>query len=200
MGLSYSHFSREERRKIERWRQAKVSPATMAKIFGRRRSETFRELKRNHFQDDQLPGPWLFCCGGISRPIESLASPDGRESACPPNSIVTSACLDQRQGDLMLFKQHFSAGNVTSQVEPVTRFTVLLKNGNRKTHLVPGRVIEAMRHRAIRPRKSIPFDRGAEFTAWPHPQAEIGTRPGSVIPLRTGQKGTVENTSRRARR
>lgn len=55
MGSKYSHLTLEERRKIERWRQAKVSPCRMAKILGRHRSTIFRELKRNHFQDEQLP-------------------------------------------------------------------------------------------------------------------------------------------------
>ena len=55
MGLKDRHLTLDERRKIERWRQANVSPCRMAKILGRHRSTIFRELKRNHFEDQQLP-------------------------------------------------------------------------------------------------------------------------------------------------
>lgn len=55
MGLNYIHLTLEERRKIERWRQANVSPAKMAQVLGRHRSTIFRELRRSHFSDAQMP-------------------------------------------------------------------------------------------------------------------------------------------------
>lgn len=49
-------------------------------------------------------------------------------------------------------------------------------------------------------RKSITFDRSTEFVSWPHPQAEMRTQTWFRDPSALWQKGTVENTNRRARR
>ena len=49
-------------------------------------------------------------------------------------------------------------------------------------------------------RKSITFDRGTEFVSWPHLQAQTGTQTWFCNPSLPWQKGTVENTNRRARR
>ncbi len=55
MKIRFSHLSVSERRKIERWRQAKLSPDEMARRLGRHRSTIFRELRRNRFVDAELP-------------------------------------------------------------------------------------------------------------------------------------------------
>ncbi|MEP2707098.1 MAG: helix-turn-helix domain-containing protein [Roseibium sp.] len=55
MGSNSDHLTQGNRRKIGRWRQAKVSPCRMAKALGCLRSTIFREMKRNHFQDEQPP-------------------------------------------------------------------------------------------------------------------------------------------------
>ncbi len=52
---TYSHLGIEERRKIERWRAAKISVDVIAEKLGRHRSTIFRELKRNAFEDRELP-------------------------------------------------------------------------------------------------------------------------------------------------
>ncbi len=54
-GAVYSQLSITERRKIERWRHAKVPVNEIACVLGRCRSMIFRELKRNHFSDPCLP-------------------------------------------------------------------------------------------------------------------------------------------------
>ena len=55
MGTRYDQISVEERRRIERWRAARVSPTEMARVLGRHRSTIFRELQRNHFVDRSMP-------------------------------------------------------------------------------------------------------------------------------------------------
>jgi IS30 family transposase len=55
MGTRYAQLSVEERRKIERWRLAKISVDEMARALGRHRSTIFRKLWRNHFQDRDFP-------------------------------------------------------------------------------------------------------------------------------------------------
>ena len=49
-------------------------------------------------------------------------------------------------------------------------------------------------------RRSITFDRGFEFTAWPHLQAGLGVAVWFCDPQAPWQKGTNENTNGRARR
>ncbi len=100
----------------------------------------------------------------------------------------------------MLFKQKLGQSNVSSLVERVSRFTVLLKNPNKKTKPVMGKIIKAINDPPHTARKSITFDRGTEFVSWPHLQAEIGTQIWFCDPSSPWQKGTVENTNRRARR
>jgi IS30 family transposase len=55
LGAVYSQLSLDERRKIERWRHARVPVDEMARVLKRCRSTIFRELKRNHFSDPCLP-------------------------------------------------------------------------------------------------------------------------------------------------
>ena len=100
----------------------------------------------------------------------------------------------------MLFKQSLGQTNVTSLVERVSRFTVLLKNANRRTKPVMTKIAKAVRDLPVAGRRSITFDRGTEFVSWPHLQAQLGTQTWFCDPSSPWQKGTVENTNRRLRR
>jgi IS30 family transposase len=55
MGTTYTQLSITERRRIERWRHAKVPVDEMARALKRCRSTIFRELKRNYFSDESMP-------------------------------------------------------------------------------------------------------------------------------------------------
>ena len=55
MGASYTQLSITERRRIERWRHAKVPVNEMARVLKRCRSTIFREIRRNYFSDINLP-------------------------------------------------------------------------------------------------------------------------------------------------
>jgi len=105
-----------------------------------------------------------------------------------------------RESGLMLFRQKFGKTNVTSLVERVSRFTVLLMNPNRTTGRVTGRLAQVMRTLPLQARKFVTFDRGSEFMDWPHLQAKVGTQTWFGDPTAPRQKGTVENINRRARR
>ncbi len=284
MGAVYRQLSFEERRRIERWRHAKVPVDEMARVLKRCRSTIFRELRRNHFSDPCLPG-----CDGYYGAAAQLMTTDRRarqrklirhpglcrrvverikdgwtpeqiawrmiyENACPrvcqetiyryiyakegmreelwwylpthrkarrprrarkrpppkfhrdvsilfrPDAVAHRRQFGHWEGDLMLFKQRFGQTNVTSLVERVSRFTVLLKNPSKRTRPVMGKVIRAIRDLPFVARRSITFGRGTEFVSWPHLQAETGTRTWFCDPSAPWQKGTVENTNRRARR
>jgi IS30 family transposase len=63
-----------------------------------------------------------------------------------------------------------------------------------------GKIMKAIKDLPHIARRSITFDRGTEFVSWPHLQAELGTQTWFCDPSSPWQKGTVENTNRRARR
>ena len=99
-----------------------------------------------------------------------------------------------------MFKQKLGQSNVTSLVERVSRFTVLLKNPDIRTKAVMGKIMKAIKDLPVSARRSITFDRGTEFVSWPHLPAEIGPQTWFCDPSSPWQKGTVENTNQRARR
>ena len=284
MGTVYSQLSIAERRRIERWRHAKVPVDEMARVLKRCRSTIFRELKRNYFSDPCMPkcdgyygaaaqlaaanrrardrklikhtelckrvierlkngwtpeqignrmihdqAPLRVCQETIYRYIysrEGMAQelwwylPTHRMSRKPrrarkrqkpkfnrdvsilfrPDDVAHRRQFGHWEGDLMLFEQKLGQTNVTSLVERVSRFTVILKNPNKRTKPVMGKIIKAIRDLPQVARRSITFDRGTEFVSWPHLQAEIGTLTWFCDPSSPWQKGTVENTNRRARR
>lgn len=117
-----------------------------------------------------------------------------------PDIITNRKQFGHWEGDLMLFQQKFGQGNVTSLVERFSRFTVLLKNSNKKTKNVMDCLIDVMSTLPFMARRSVTFDRGSEFMGWPHLEAEVGAQVWFCDPSAPWQKGTVENTNRRARR
>ena len=55
MGRHYSHLCLEERRRIARWHEAKMSVAEIADRLGRDASTIYRDIKRNRYTDTELP-------------------------------------------------------------------------------------------------------------------------------------------------
>jgi len=104
------------------------------------------------------------------------------------------------EGDLIHFRKELGQANVTSLVERVSRFTVLLKNADRKSKAVMDGIISGLSPLPFTARRSITFDRGFEFLAWPHLQAGLGVTTWFCDPKSPWQKGTNENTNGRARR
>lgn len=62
MGRCYPHLSLEERRKLAKWREAKIQVPEIADRLGRAPSTIYRELKRNYYDDKELPDLWI---GGV---------------------------------------------------------------------------------------------------------------------------------------
>ncbi len=284
MAAVYKQLSITERRKIERWRHAKVPVTEMARVLKRCRATIFRELKRNYFSDPDftkcdgyygaaahmmtadprardrklirhpdlcrriighIKNGWTpeqishrmihedvsprVCQETIYRyiyskegkrddlwwylPTHRVARRPRRGRRCReskfhrdvsilfrPEDVAHRREFGHWEGDLMLFKQKLGQANVTTLVERVSRFTEILKNPNKRTKPVMGKIIEAIKDLPLSARKSITFDRGTEFVSWPHLQAELGTQTWFCDPSSPWQKGTVENTNRRAMR
>ena len=104
------------------------------------------------------------------------------------------------EGDLIQFRKELGPVNVTSLVERVSRFTLLLKNADRKSKPVMEMIISGLSPLPFQARRSITFDRGFEFLAWPQLQAGLGVATWYCDPRSPWQKGTNENTNGRARR
>ena len=117
-----------------------------------------------------------------------------------PDAVADRKQFGHWECDLIQFRQKFGKANVTSLVERVSRFAVLLRNNDRQSRPIMARligVLQALPHRA---RRSITFDRGTEFTDWPYLRAGIGAATWFCDPQSPWQKGTVENTNGRARK
>lgn len=117
-----------------------------------------------------------------------------------PAAISAREEFGNWEGDLIQFRKEFGHTNVTSLVERVSRFTILLKNVDRKSKPVMEGIIAGLSPLPFHARRSITFDRGFEFTAWPHLQAGLGVAVWFCDPQAPWQKGTNENTNGRARR
>jgi len=74
----YKQLDLEERRKIGTWRAAKVSIDGIAERLGRNRSTIFRELRRNHFTDAEMPEVVGYF--GVVASITLPSKPDKKES------------------------------------------------------------------------------------------------------------------------
>lgn len=284
MKRTYSQISLDERRKIERWRHARISVDVIAEKLGRHRSTIFRELRRNLFSDIELPGvSGYFGLAALTRtrdrryalckllrwPVLRSAIEERLRHGWSPEQIAgrlklersrTRVChetiyrfVHSREGrehklwhhlperrarrrprharrrygrrfspeliilhrpdivrerrqlgnwefDLIQFRQKFGKANVTSLVERVSRFTVLARNNDRQSRPIMQGLIDLLAPLPQVARRLITFDRGTEFTDWPYLQAGLGVQTWFCDPQSPWQKGTVENTNRRARK
>ena len=78
-----------------------------------------------------------------------------------------------------MFRKEFGKANVTSLVERVSRFAVVLKNPDRQSKPVMEGLIDSLSPLPAEARRSITFDRGTEFTAWRHLKGKRCATPTS---------------------
>lgn len=117
-----------------------------------------------------------------------------------PEAVSAREEFGHWEGDLIQFRKEFGPANVTSLVERVSRFTLLLRNADRKSKPVMEEIISGLSPLPFHARKSINFDRGFEFSACPHLQAGLGVAVWFCDPQAPWQRGTNENTNGRTRR
>lgn len=284
MGICYPHLSLEERRNIAKWREAKMAVPEIADRLGRAASTIYRELKRNAYQDTELPNlngyyavnaqsmyerrravhrklvihPELKAA--VEEALKSGWSPEqiagrmrlenhpvrishetiyrfayskeGRDEAFyrhlpehrrrrrprgyrryqrtqvfdsqslsrRPESITERREFGHWECDLMMFRKEHGKINITSLVERVSRYTVVLRNEDRRSKPIMEALIGGLAPLPSDARQSITFDRGTEFSAWKRLRDGIGTTSWFCDPQAPWQKGTVENTNNRLRR
>lgn len=76
--------------------------------------------------------------------------------------------------DLMMFRKEHGKVNVTSLVERVSRFTVVMRNEDRQSKPIMEALIQGLAPLPADARQSITFDRGTEFSAWQRLKDGIG--------------------------
>lgn len=284
MGSCYPHLSLEERRKIAKWRDAKMPVPEIADRLSRAPSTIYRELKRNAHQDAELPklnGYYAVTAqdkaerrravhrklvrypelkAAVEEALEAGWSPeqiagrmrleghqvrlshetiyrfayskDGRAEAFyrhlpqhrkrrrprgyrrqhrtqvfdkqsisrRPERISDRAEFGHWECDLMMFRKEHGKMNVTSLVERVSRYAVVVRNEDRQSKPIMEALIEGLAPLPAVARQSITFDRGSEFSAWQRLKDGIGADSWFCDPQAPWQKGTVENTNNRLRR
>ena len=282
--MAHTELDLRERRAIEDMLHAKVPVNEITAAIGRHRSTVYREIKRNGFEDDELPelnGYYALNAQdmyekrrAIHRKMivhpdlkaaiedrlkagwspEQIAgrmrlerhpirvshetiyrfaySKDGRDEqfyrhlpehrrrrrprgyrrhnrthifdtqslSHRPERISERAEFGHWECDLMMFRMEHGKVNVTSLVERVSRYAVVMRNEDRQSKPIMEALIQGLASLPADARQSITFDRGTEFSAWKHLKAGIGADAWFCDPQAPYQKGTVENTNNRLRK
>jgi hypothetical protein len=102
--------------------------------------------------------------------------------------------------DMMMFRKEHWKVNVTSLVERVSRYAVVMRNEDRQSKPIMEALIQGLASLPADARQSITFDRGTEFSGWKHLKAGIGAAAWFCDPQAPYQRGTVENTNNRLRK
>src|SRR3954453_11790507 len=104
------------------------------------------------------------------------------------------------EADLLIFRREVGKANVTSLVERKSRFTFLLANEDKRSAAVIAGIADVLRGLPGDARRTITFDRGTEFAAYPELARELDVASYFCDPHSPWQKGGVENLNGRARR
>ena len=83
MGRCYPRLTFEERRKIAKWREAKMPVPEIADRLSRAPSTIYRELRRNPFEDNEMSEP-----SGYRALVTAPSSP-GRSTRSAARSIAS---------------------------------------------------------------------------------------------------------------
>lgn len=100
------------------------------------------------------------------------------------------------EGDLMIFRRDLGKANIATIIERQTRYTLLLRNPDRRARPLADAIITSLQPLPAKARQSITFDRGTEFAAYRH----LDVQAWFCDPHSPWQKGAVENANGRVRR
>jgi IS30 family transposase len=120
---------------------------------------------------------------------------DSQRLSRRPETVSERREFGHWECDLMMFCKEHGKMNVTSLVERVSRYTVVMRNEDRQSKRSWKRCLRVL-HLPANARQSITFDRGIEFSAWRKLKDGIGADSWFCDPQAPWQKGTVENTNR----
>ena len=136
----------------------------------------------------------------LTRKPRGIVFPDHTAIRHRPETVGQRAEFGHWEADLMIFRKEHGLANVATLVERRSRYVVLFRNNDRQSKPIMGRLIDELAPLPAEARRSITFDRGSEFAAWRALEPGLGVKAWFCDPQAPWQKGTVENTNRRARR
>ena len=134
----------------------------------RRRPRSYRRYQRSHIQDSQ-----------------SLSN--------RPGTVAERQEFGHWECDLMMFRKESGKVNVTSLVERVSRYTVVMRNEDRRSEPIMEALIAGLAPLPAEARQSITFDRGTEFppgddcAGWDRSR-KLVLRPASTVAERNGRE------------
>ena len=117
-----------------------------------------------------------------------------------PTEIAARSPFGHWEGDLVMFRRAHGQRNVLSLVERQTRFTVLRVQPSRHSKPIMNSLAEDLGELPPAARRTVTFDRGTEFAAYPALKTSLGMDAYFCAPQAPWQKGTVKNTNGRLRR
>jgi IS30 family transposase len=134
------------------------------------------------------------------RKPRAVSIPRERWLSSRPAEVEGRETFGHWECDLMIFRREHGRANVTSLVERKSRFTFLLPNEDERSAPVIGGVGDALRPLPEAARRTVTFDRGSEFAAYPVLADELAVDSYFCDPHSPWQKGGVENANGRVRR
>ena len=126
--------------------------------------------------------------------------PASRSIAHRPAEVASRQSFGHWEADLLIFRREHGKANLTSMIERQSRFTLLLSNPDRQSGPLVGRIGQALQAFPAGSCRTITFDRGTEFAAYPLLAHQVGTEAYFCDPHAPWQKGSVENANGRVRR
>ena len=116
-----------------------------------------------------------------------------------PEAVSDRSNFGHWEGDLIIFKREYGQTNLTTLVERKSRYTVMIKNQNRRSEVVTNKIKDKLTALPRYARQSLTLDRGSEFAAWKVLEKHLKLGSYYCDPRSPWQKGTNENTNSRIR-
>jgi IS30 family transposase len=120
--------------------------------------------------------------------------------ASRPEDVAGRETFGHWEADLVMFAKRHGRANVTALLERKSRYAILLPNHDRRSAPVVGGISAALGELPPEARRTVTFDRGAEFMAYAALGRDLGVRSYFCDPHSPWQKGAVENSNGRLRR
>jgi transposase, IS30 family len=126
--------------------------------------------------------------------------PEHHGIAFRPEIVASRETIGHWETDLMIFNREHGKANVTSMIERKSRYTILLKNEDRRPSPVMGKIKERLATLPGELTQTMTFDRGFEFMRYSLLRKDLGMEGYFCDPQAPWQKGAVESNNNRIRR
>src|SRR4051794_15784269 len=110
-----------------------------------------------------------------------------------PVEVQNRESFGHWEADLLIFRREVGKANVTSLVERKSRFTFPLPDEDKRSAAVIAGIADVLRPLPEDARRTVTFDRGTEFAAYPELDRHLALASYFCDPRSPWQKGGVEN-------